>query len=172
MPEDVTDHSESLDARLVGDVLRALHGLGGVTTRRLGRHRGLFYPATGDVPFGVVSGGGVFFRAGPEVVTKYIARAMRPFRTSDPRQPLRGFWAVPRDVTEDGKLLALWATWAVDAARRYGRRRPAKPKRRRPDQRRAAAVPNTVAAASDHSEASAKARCREGSREERLKNCS
>jgi hypothetical protein len=65
----------------------------------------------------------LYFKTGPDTVTKYIARGTRPLR-SDPRQPLRGFHAVPADVLADDALLAAWAASAVAAAAQFGRRRP------------------------------------------------
>jgi hypothetical protein len=57
---------------------------------------------------------------------------MRALRLAGRAQPLRGYWRVPPEVLEDPGLLASWATRAVDAARLFGRRRPAKLKRKRP----------------------------------------
>jgi TfoX/Sxy family transcriptional regulator of competence genes len=128
---DAADADDEGDARLTAALLAGLAPVGDVTARRLGGLRGLFHPAAGDTPFGIVSRGEVFFKAGPDAVTKYIARGMRPLRLAGERQPLRGYWKVPPDVLESADLLALWATRAVDAARQFGRRRPAKPKRRR-----------------------------------------
>ena len=117
--------------RLTAAVLDALHSLGGVSARPLGRLRGLFHLASGDVPFGVVCRGHVFFKTGPDTVTRYIARSMRPLRLDSARQPLRGYWRVPPEVLDDPRELSAWATRAVDAARQFGRRRPAKLKRPR-----------------------------------------
>ena len=119
------------DAPLTAALLRALASIGCVSARRLGGLRGLFHTAAGDTPFGIVSRGEIFFKAGPDAVTKYIARGMRPLRLSGERQPLSGYWRVPPDVLDSADLVALWATRAVDAARQFGRRRPAKLKRRR-----------------------------------------
>ena len=123
--------AERGDAALTAALIHALGSIGGASSRRLGGLRGLFHPAAGEVPFGVVSRGGVFFKTGPDTVTKYIARGMRPLRLAGDRQPLRDYWRVPPDVLENPDLLPLWATRAIDAARQFGRRRPAKLKRRR-----------------------------------------
>jgi TfoX/Sxy family transcriptional regulator of competence genes len=124
------DDADANDAHLTVALLRALQPIGGATIRRLGGLRGLFHVAAGDVPFGVISRGEVFFKAGPDAVTKYIASGMRPLRLAGGRMPLRGYWRVPPDVLEDAGLLALWATRAVDVARQFGRRRPARLKRK------------------------------------------
>ena len=127
---------DSADASLAADVLRTLRPLGGVAVARVGRLRGLFHPPScGDVPFGLVHRGAVFFKTGPETVTKYLARAARPFPRLGVRQPLRDYWRVPPDVLEDPELLLTWAAWAIDAARRFGKRRPAKLRRRRAGRR-------------------------------------
>jgi TfoX/Sxy family transcriptional regulator of competence genes len=127
---DVADERDKRDARLTAALLRALAPAGEVSVRRLGGLRGLFHPAAGDTPFGIVSRGEVFFKAGPDAVTKYIARGMRPLRLSGERQPLSGYWQVPPDVLDSADTVVLWAARAVDAARQFGRRRRAKLKRR------------------------------------------
>ena len=128
---DMADAADARDAGLTAALLEALAPVGEVSARRLGGLRGLFHPAAGDTPFGIVSRGEVFFKAGPDAVTKYIARGMRPLRLSGEGQPLRGYWHVPPDVLDSADGVALWAARAVDAARQFGRRRPAKLKRRR-----------------------------------------
>ena len=118
--------AELADLRLTARLLRAHGEPSGITCRRLGRLRGLFHPAAGgagaDVPFGFVLQGEAYFKAGPEHVTKYIARGMSPFVPADARHPLRGYWRVPPDVLDDEPTLRQWAAWAVDAAGRFGKR--------------------------------------------------
>ena len=128
---DTADAADERDARLTAALLEALAPVGDISARRLGGLRGLFHPAAGDAPFGIVSRGEVFFKAGPDAVTKYIARGMRPLRLPGERQPLSGYWQVPPDVLDSADGVVLWAARAVDAARQFGRRRPAKLKRRR-----------------------------------------
>lgn len=113
------------------EVAGALQGLGRISVRRLGATYALSHEALPpDVPVGVVFGGALFLKAGPETVTRYIARGMRPFRPG-PRQPLRGYWRVPIEVLAEPQQLRAWADAALDAARRFGRRRRAPRRRRR-----------------------------------------
>jgi len=119
------------DAGVARHVAEALRPVGDFSVRRLGRLYGLFLAGLiPDVPVGVVEGGDVYLKAGPEGVTRYIAAGMRPFRPG-PRQVLRGYWRVPADVLVDAPTLCAWAATAVDAVIRFGRRRRAL-RRRRP----------------------------------------
>ena len=105
--------------------------LAGVTVRRLGRIPALFHPSSGpSTPFALLSHGELFFKTGPDTVTQYIARGTRPFRP-EPRQALRGYFAVPPEVFADTDLLAAWALAAVGSAAQFGRRRPRPLRRRR-----------------------------------------
>ena len=118
------------DARLAAMVVACLRPLGGVNARPLGAAHGIFHPAVRpDTPVGVVCCGGVYFKAGPDAVTRYLARGMRPLRPG-PRQPLAGYWRVPDDVVANSGVLCEWARRALDAAIRFGKRRRT-PRRRR-----------------------------------------
>ena len=120
------------DARLAALLVACLRPLGGVHARPLGASHGIFHAAVlPDVPLGVVWGGGVYFKAGPDGVTRYIARGMRPLRPG-PRQPLAGYWRVPDDVVAEPAALCAWAGHALDAALRFGKRRRTARRRRRP----------------------------------------
>ena len=134
---DATDRTENervagtagCDGRLALYVVDRLRSLGSVSVRRLGALYGLFHDGgTPDAPIGIVSGAELYLKAGPDAVTRYIASGMRPFRPG-PRQPLRGYWRVPQEVLADPQALCAWAAAAVDASRRFGRRR--RPLRRR-----------------------------------------
>ena len=95
----------------------------GASVRGLGALHAVFLVSLPpDVPVCVVCWAEVYFKVGPESVTKYLARGMRPFRPG-PRQPLRGYWRVPPEVLADRDVAAEWAARAADTARRYGRRR-------------------------------------------------
>jgi TfoX/Sxy family transcriptional regulator of competence genes len=123
-----TSDANSADALLSAQLSSAFGAPGAITWRRFGALRALFHCDTGpDVPVGLVSHGVTYLKAGPDTVTKYIARGMWPYRGGEVRQPLRGYWRVPPDVLADGTLLAEWAARAVDAARQFGSR----PARRR-----------------------------------------
>jgi TfoX/Sxy family transcriptional regulator of competence genes len=78
-----------------------------------------------DAPIGLVHRGAVYFKVGPESVTRYIAAGMRPFRPG-PRQALRGYWRVPEDVLADPPALCVWARAATESALRFGGRRRAR----------------------------------------------
>ena len=111
------------DARLAALVVACLRPLGAVGARPLGALHGVFHEAVRpDTPVGVVWRGGVYLKAGPDGVTRYIARGMRPLRPG-PRQPLAGYWRVPDDVVADPAALCEWAGRSLDAALRFGKRR-------------------------------------------------
>ena len=115
--------ADSADALLAARLASAFHAPGAISCRRFGALRALFHGnAAADVPVGLVCRGAAYLKAGPDTVTKYIARGMWPYRGDDVRQPLRGYWRVPPDVLADERLLAEWAERAVDAARQFGRR--------------------------------------------------
>lgn len=119
------------DARLAALVVACLRHLGGVQARPLGASHGIFHAAVRpDTPVGVVSRGQVYFKAGPDSVTRYIARGMRPLRPG-PRQPLAGYWRVPDDVVANPATLCNWAEHALDAALRFGKRRRTARRRKR-----------------------------------------
>ena len=104
-------------------VAASLAPLGSVRVRPVGRRYGLFVDGLdADAPLGVVEDGAVYFKAGPDAVTRYLARGMRPLR-APAWGALRGYWRVPGEVLADGELLVDWARAAADAVRRFGRPR-------------------------------------------------
>jgi len=120
---DAAADRELADAVLTARLLCDLGPLGGVTCRRIGGLRALYHPDCGaDAPFGLLRGGEVFLKAGPDTVTKYIARGMWAFRSLQSRPPLRGYWRVPPEVLDDPSDVRRWAAWAIDAARQFGPR--------------------------------------------------
>ena len=120
--------ADSADALLAARLASAIRAPGAINCRRFGALRALFHSGAGpDTPVGLICRGAAYLKAGPDTVTKYIARGMWPYRSDDVRQPLRGYWRVPPDVLADERLLAEWAERAVDAARQFGKR----PARRR-----------------------------------------
>ena len=120
------------DARLAALVVAYLRPVGDIHARPLGASHGIFHAAVRpDTPVGVVWRGGVYFKAGPDSVTRYIARGMRPLRPG-PRQALTGYWRVPDDVVAEPAALCEWAGNALDAALRFGKRRRTPRRRKRP----------------------------------------
>ena len=120
-----------IDAALARHVADVLAPVGGVWVRRMGAIYGLIRRETGpDVPIALVHRGAVFFKVGPESVTRYIACGMRPFRPG-PRQALRGYWRVPVEVLADATALCDWAAAATDATLRFGKGRGARRPRKR-----------------------------------------
>ena len=62
-----------VDRAVALHVAVSLGGLGNVRVRRVGRRY---------APLGVVADGAVYFKAGPDAVTRYLACGMRPLRAA------------------------------------------------------------------------------------------
>lgn len=88
-----------------------------IRARRMFGGHGLYM---GEVFFGIVHRGRLYFRTTPETRREYRRRGSRPFRVSA-KQTLRRYLEVPADVIEDRDLLGRWVRESVrgaDEARR------------------------------------------------------
>jgi len=94
-------------------VLDQLAALPGVEGRRMFGGRGLYL---GDVFFGIIHDGRLYFRTDDGSREEYLARGMKPFRPN-PRQTLKNYLEVPPDVIEQPPLLCAWARHAAEAKR-------------------------------------------------------
>ncbi len=89
-------------------VLDQLHGLRGVTCRSMFGGYGLYH---GDVFFGIVHKGRLYFKTNETSRAAYRERGMKPFRPNA-RQTLKTYYEVPVDVMEDAEQLVVWAAEA------------------------------------------------------------
>lgn len=91
-------------------VLDQLGGLPDLDCRAMFGGHGLY---AGDVFFGIIWGGRLYFKTRSSTRPKYLEQGMGPFRPNE-RQTLKSYYEVPIDVLEDhDELLA----WALEAAR-------------------------------------------------------
>ena len=88
----------------------------------------------GDVFFGIIYRGRLYFRTDADSHAAYVERGMKPFRPNPKaKQTLHSYYEVPAEIVEDRDALPAWARTAVDtrrattAARVRRRRRPARP---------------------------------------------
>lgn len=95
-----------------------LAGLGGVEFRRMFGGYGLY---RGDVFFGILYKGRLYFRTDDATRAEYLARGMKPFRPN-PRQTLKSYYEVPAEVIEDADELVRWARAALRAGQGVRRR--------------------------------------------------
>jgi len=91
------------------DQLRAVKGL---RSRRMFGGHGLY---AGDVFFGIVSDGRLYFKTDETTSTKYREAGMHPFEPN-PGQILKNYYEVPVDVIEDDRSLLEWAGTSVKVA--------------------------------------------------------
>lgn len=77
----------------------------GSTFRAMFGGHGLY---RGDVIFGIVYKGRLYFKTGPLNRADYVARKMTPFKPNA-RQTLKSYYEVPADVLEDAETLRSWA---------------------------------------------------------------
>ena len=62
----------------------------------------------GDVFFGIIFKGRLYFKTGPLNRADYVERKMTPFKPNA-RQTLKSYYEVPADVLEDAETLRAWA---------------------------------------------------------------
>ena len=90
-------------------VLDQLGGLPGVVCRAMFGGYGLY---RGEVFFGIVHKGRLYFKTNETSRAAYRERGMKPFRPN-PKQTLKTYYEVPVDVTEDAERLVVWAGQAT-----------------------------------------------------------
>jgi len=90
-------------------VLDQLDGLRGVTCRSMFGGYGLY---RGDVFFGIIHKGRLYFKTNETNRTAYRERGMKPFRPNQ-KQTLKTYYEVPIDVMEDAEQLCQWGTTAA-----------------------------------------------------------
>ena len=93
-------------------VLDQLGGLRCVTCRAMFGGYGLY---RGDVFFGIIHKGRLYFKTGEASRAAYRERGMKPFRPN-PRQTLKTYYEVPIEIIEDQEQLTGWAIQAARSA--------------------------------------------------------
>lgn len=99
------------DASFRDFVLEQLEGVDALACRRMFGGYGLY---GGDVFFGIIHRGALYFRTDEKSRVEYLRHGMRPFMPT-PRQSLKAYYEVPADVLEEPELLAEWARRAMAA---------------------------------------------------------
>jgi len=66
----------------------------------------------GDVIFGILYKGRLYFKTGPRSRAKYTGKGMKPFKPNA-RQTLKSYYEVPVEVLEDRDTLRAWALEAA-----------------------------------------------------------
>ena len=90
-------------------VLDQLDGLRGVTCRAMFGGYGLY---RGEVFFGIIHKGRLYFKTDDAGRETYRARGMKPFRPSA-KQTLKTYYEVPVEIVEDTDQLIAWARQAA-----------------------------------------------------------
>ena len=93
-------------------VLDQLSGLEDLRCRPMFGGHGLY---RGEVFFGILHRGNLYFKTDEKTRPDYEARGMGPFRPN-PRQTLKSYYEVPADVLENAKELKAWARRALASA--------------------------------------------------------
>jgi len=66
----------------------------------------------GEVFFGIIHKGRLYFRTDERTKLLYVKKGMKPFRPTA-KQTLKTYYEVPVDIIEDGEQLTSWAGRAV-----------------------------------------------------------
>lgn len=99
-------------------VLDQLEPLGGARCRAMFGGCGLY---RGDVFFGIIADGRLYFKTDARTRRHYVEAGTGPFRP-DPKTTLKTYYEVPVDVLEDGDALARWAKEAIACSRPDGKK--------------------------------------------------
>jgi DNA transformation protein len=90
-------------------VLEQLQGLPGISARAMFGGRGLY---AGDLFFGILYDGCLYFHTDDRTRPGYIAAGSEPFQPN-PKQRLKNYYEVPAEVLENTEQLTAWATAAI-----------------------------------------------------------
>ncbi len=97
------------DASFKDFVLDQLGPLVGLRCRAMFGGYGLY---CGEVFFGIISKGRLYFKTDARAQYRYVEAGMKTFRPN-PRQTLKTYYDVPVHILEDSDELARWATQAI-----------------------------------------------------------
>ena len=92
-------------------VLDQLSELRGVNCRAMFGGHGLY---RGEVFFGIIHKGRLYFKTNDTSRATYIKKGMKPFHPR-PKQTLTSFYEVPVEITEDAEQLTAWAGAAASS---------------------------------------------------------
>jgi DNA transformation protein len=92
-------------------VLDQLAALPGLEARAMFGGHGLY---GGEVFFGVLFKGRLYFKTTTSTRVEYARRGMKPFRPSD-KQSLKRYYEVPAEILESREALVEWARQAIAA---------------------------------------------------------
>ena len=90
-------------------ILDQLADVRGITCRTMFGGFGLYH---GEVFFGIINKGQLYFKTDTFTRSAYIQRGMKPFHPNA-KQTLKNYYEVPVDVLEDGEQLTTWAARAA-----------------------------------------------------------
>jgi len=97
-------------------ILDQLADLEGVRAKRMFGGFGLYAKSKGgEVFFGIISGGELYFKTNTETKRRYEKEGSGPFAPSE-TQVLKNYWLVPADVLENPNDLLEWANEAIGVA--------------------------------------------------------
>ena len=91
-------------------VLDQLRELPGVTSRSMFGGYGVYQ---GEVFFGIVHQGRLYFKTNDRTKPAYVKKGMKPFQPNA-KQTLKTYYEVPVEIIEDSDLLTAWAEQAAD----------------------------------------------------------
>jgi DNA transformation protein len=92
-------------------VLDQLAELHGISCRAMFGGYGLYQ---GEVFFGIIHKGRLYFKTSATTRLGYKASGMKPFRPN-PRQTLKSYYELPVDVIEDQEQITAWARRSIRA---------------------------------------------------------
>jgi DNA transformation protein len=90
-------------------VLEQLAALDGLRCKRMFGGHGLYY---GELFFGIVYDGRLYFKTHPDILPEYSSRDCAVFAPSE-KQVLKNYREVPVDILEDAEQLGAWAKQAA-----------------------------------------------------------
>ncbi len=90
-------------------VLEQLAALDGLRCKRMFGGYGLY---SGEVFFGIVYNGRLYFKTHPDTLAEYTEQHAAVFAPSE-KQTLKNYREVPVDILEDSERLSLWARKAA-----------------------------------------------------------
>jgi DNA transformation protein len=95
-------------------VLDQLLELDDVEARRMFGGYGLY---RGEIFFGIIHKGRLYFKIDDSTVGEYRKRKMKPFRPNA-KQTLKSYYQVPVEIIEDNQKLCQWALKAIRCQQR------------------------------------------------------
>lgn len=117
----------SVSASYLAFVLEQLAGVPRIVTKRMFGGVGIY---SDETFFAVIDNDTLFFKVDETLGKRYRDKGMPPFMPIPGAKPMAGYYQVPPDVLEDGRMLVKWAKDSVEIAARTPRKRPDKGRRR------------------------------------------